>query len=123
MDFIRKTCAAIFIAILAVLAYAADFSANSKLSYLGQQIVPTGATFNGTTIGGLSSLDYSNSTAQYFAISDNRSNINSVRKCLLCCANQEVLRTRCFFDSQNPQMRLISLTSTQRTPSTPLPFR
>ena len=79
MDSIRKTCAVIFIATLAMPAYTVDFSANSRLSYLGQQIVPTGATFNGTTIGGLSSLDYSNSTAQYFAICDDRSNIYPAR--------------------------------------------
>ena len=80
MNSIRKTCAAVFTAItFAMPAYAIDFSANSRLSYLGQQIVPTGATFNGTTIGGLSSLDYNKSTAQYFAISDDRSNINPAR--------------------------------------------
>ena len=49
------------------------------LSYIGQQIVPNKTRFNGTTIGGLSSLDYNPGTGRYLAISDDRSKINPAR--------------------------------------------
>jgi len=54
---------------------AADFS----LSYLGQQIVASGSLYSGTTIGGLSGIDYVASTGNYVAISDDRSGINPAR--------------------------------------------
>ncbi|MDN5935433.1 MAG: esterase-like activity of phytase family protein [Nitrosospira sp.] len=80
MNFIQKTCTAVLTAsVLAAPAYAVDFAANFSLHYLGQQIVPTGATFAGTTIGGLSSLDYSKGTGRYLAISDDRGNVNPAR--------------------------------------------
>jgi hypothetical protein len=53
-------------------AQAADFS----LSYLGQQIIPSGTIYNGTTIGGLSSIDYVASQNRYVAICDDRGTIN-----------------------------------------------
>lgn len=49
------------------------------LSYIGQQIVPTGALFSGTTVGGLSSIDYDAANGRYFAISDDRSSLNPAR--------------------------------------------
>lgn len=54
---------------------AADFS----LTYLGQQIVPSGTIFSGTTVGGLSGIDYNAATGSYFAISDDRSQFNPAR--------------------------------------------
>lgn len=62
-------------AMLAVPAAAADYS----LSYLGQQIVPSGTLFSGTTVGGLSGIDYVAATGRYVAISDDRSGINPAR--------------------------------------------
>lgn len=56
-------------------AYAADFN----LDYLGQQIVPTGTQFSGTTVGGLSSLEYDATQQRFFAISDDRSQFNPAR--------------------------------------------
>lgn len=56
-------------------AVGGDFS----LSYLGQQVVPSGTLFSGTTVGGLSSIDYVASSGRYLAISDDRSNINPAR--------------------------------------------
>jgi hypothetical protein len=50
-----------------------------SLSYIGQQIVATGATYQSTTIGGLSGIDYIASTGQYIAISDDRSAVNPAR--------------------------------------------
>ena len=57
---------------------AAD-SAGFVLNYIGQQIVPTQTKFKGTTVGGLSSLDYNASTARYLSISDDRSRTNPAR--------------------------------------------
>ncbi|MEO9061458.1 MAG: esterase-like activity of phytase family protein [Nitrosospira sp.] len=80
MHFSRKSCFVLFAAaILAMPTHAVDFSLNVRLGYLGQQIVPAGTVFNGTTIGGLSSLDYNTGTGRYFAASDDRSTINPAR--------------------------------------------
>ncbi len=43
------------------------------LRYLGQQVVPHGHEFQGTTVGGLSGLDYDAATNRFVAISDDRS--------------------------------------------------
>jgi len=76
MHFTLKSCAmALALSVLAMPAHADNFS----LSYLGQQIVPTGTIFNGTTVGGLSSLDYNAATGGYLAISDDRSGLNPAR--------------------------------------------
>lgn len=56
-------------------AHAADWS----LSYIGQQIVASGTTFQGTTVGGLSGIDFDASTGRYVAISDDRSGLNPAR--------------------------------------------
>lgn len=55
--------------------YAADFS----LVYIGQQIVPNKTSFLGTTVGGLSSLDYNPLTNRYLAVSDDRSKTSPAR--------------------------------------------
>lgn len=49
------------------------------LSYVGQQIVPTGTPFQSVPVGGLSSLDYNPATGRYLAISDDRSDIAPAR--------------------------------------------
>ncbi|TAK83276.1 MAG: esterase-like activity of phytase family protein [Aquabacterium sp.] len=49
------------------------------LTYLGQQVVATGTLFQGTTVGGLSGIDYNPATGRYLAISDDRSAINPAR--------------------------------------------
>lgn len=50
-----------------------------NLSYLGQQIVPTGASFRGLPAGGLSSIDYVPATGRYLAICDDRSDRGPAR--------------------------------------------
>jgi hypothetical protein len=60
-------------------AYATDPITRFSLNYLGQQILPSGATFDGTATGGFSSLDYNKSTDRYLAISDDRSYVNHAR--------------------------------------------
>lgn len=49
------------------------------LHYIGQQIVPTGASFRGLPVGGLSSIDYVPATGRYLAISDDRSDHGPAR--------------------------------------------
>ena len=49
------------------------------LQYLGQQIIASGTVYNGTTIGGLSGIDYNASTSRFLAISDDRSGLNPAR--------------------------------------------
>ncbi len=49
------------------------------LQYIGQQIVPSGAQFQGTTVGGLSGIDYVAANGRYLAISDDRSGFNPAR--------------------------------------------
>lgn len=67
-------------AIVATVALAAAASAHAQtLSYLGQQIVPTGQRFGDTTIGGLSGIDRDATTGHYLAISDDRSAVNPAR--------------------------------------------
>jgi hypothetical protein len=61
-------CAAIAASMLLALPALAQ-----TLSYLGQQIAPTSATFRGVPVGGLSSIDYVPATGHYLAISDDRS--------------------------------------------------
>ncbi|MBF6170803.1 esterase-like activity of phytase family protein [Nocardia blacklockiae] len=46
---------------------------------LGEQIVPYGLSFAGTTVGGLSGIDYSHGTGEYVLISDDRSAKNPAR--------------------------------------------
>jgi len=48
------------------------------LSYLGQQIVPSGQLYSGTTVGGLSGIDRK-ANGNYLAISDDRSGFNPAR--------------------------------------------
>src|SRR3954463_4534648 len=42
----------------------------AKLQFLGQAIVPTGTTYRGTTVGGLSSITYDARRGVYYTISD-----------------------------------------------------
>jgi len=49
------------------------------LDYLGQQIIATGTLYAGTTIGGLSGIDYHAATQRFVAISDDRSALNPAR--------------------------------------------
>lgn len=55
--------------------HAADLS----LRFLGQQILPTGYEFAGTTVGGLSGLDYDAARRQFYALSDDRSVLQPAR--------------------------------------------
>lgn len=62
------------LALAAQPASAADFA----LDFIGQQTFPVAPTFEGTTVGGLSGIDYAGG-GKYIAISDDRSQINPAR--------------------------------------------
>ncbi len=49
------------------------------LEFLGQAIIPTGATFAGTTVGGLSSITYDDRRNVFYSLSDDQSQINPAR--------------------------------------------
>ncbi|TPQ29033.1 esterase-like activity of phytase family protein [Methylomonas koyamae] len=66
---------AVMVALLGNTAHAAPFS----LDYIGQNIVTSGTVFNGTTVGGLSGIDYDSANGRYLAISDDRSTFNPAR--------------------------------------------
>ena len=66
-------------ALAASLALTALPGVAQSLTYLGQQIVPTGASFRGLPVGGLSSIDYVPATGHYLAISDDRSDRGPAR--------------------------------------------
>lgn len=66
------------VALATVLAATTASAAPLSLRFIGQQTLPTGTQFGGTTVGGLSGLDYLGA-GQYVAISDDRSQINPAR--------------------------------------------
>lgn len=66
---------ALFLVLLSSGVHAAPFT----LNYLGQNIIQTGTTFEGTNIGGLSGIDYDSVNNQYLGISDDRSQLNPAR--------------------------------------------
>jgi hypothetical protein len=73
----RSTLAAIVLAI--TLAAPAAARERLDLRFRGQAIVPTGAMFEGTTVGGLSSITYDARRDVFYAISDDQSQFQPVR--------------------------------------------
>src|SRR5579872_2609237 len=51
----------------------------TSLKYIGETVIPFNQNFKGTTIGGLSGIDYDKKNDLYYLISDDRSAINPVR--------------------------------------------
>jgi hypothetical protein len=62
-----------------LLVFASPAAAKVHLQFRGQAIVPTGTTFAGTTVGGLSSITYDASRDVYYALSDDPSQFQPVR--------------------------------------------
>ncbi|MGZ3845630.1 MAG: esterase-like activity of phytase family protein [Flavisolibacter sp.] len=56
-----------------------SLTGKSHLKLLGEYDVPYNQSFNNTTIGGLSGIDYDNKHKLYYLISDDRSDINPSR--------------------------------------------
>ncbi len=74
-----KLMLAAAVAALVVAAPAAATGPKTDLQFLGQAIVPTGAQFGGTTIGGLSSITYDAQRDVYYSISDDPSQFQPAR--------------------------------------------
>ena len=51
----------------------------TELEFLGQAIVPSGTTFEGTQVGGLSSITYDARRGVFYAVSDDQGLFNPVR--------------------------------------------
>ncbi|GAA3534670.1 esterase-like activity of phytase family protein [Amycolatopsis ultiminotia] len=64
---------------LSLLAAPAATAAERPVRFLGEQLVPNGLQFAGTTVGGLSSIDYDPRTGGYVFVCDDRSAINPAR--------------------------------------------
>jgi hypothetical protein len=56
-----------------------DGSKPPKLEFLGQAIVPTGTTFAGTVVGGLSSITYDAKRGVFYSLSDDQSQFSPAR--------------------------------------------
>ncbi|NJR58442.1 MAG: phytase [Cyanobacteria bacterium CRU_2_1] len=60
---------------------ASDFSRNTVtgLDFLGEVTFPTGLTFDGTVVGGLSGITYDRDNNRFYSIADDRSQFNPAR--------------------------------------------
>jgi Uncharacterized protein conserved in bacteria len=72
-------CALIAVALTNASPASATNAPKPLLEYIGQATIPTGTTFDGTVVGGLSGIDYDNSADTYYAISDDRSQLSPAR--------------------------------------------
>jgi hypothetical protein len=83
ISFFVAACAALLLILSLVASFGtpahAIRSGDFVLTYIGQQIVPNNTRFNGTAVGGLSSLDYNPGTGRYVAISDSWSKTKPAR--------------------------------------------
>jgi hypothetical protein len=78
----RSKLAAALVTTAAMLFSAAPAVAKGppvELQFRGQAIVPTGTTFEGTTVGGLSSITYDAQRGVYYALSDDPSQFQPAR--------------------------------------------
>jgi 3-phytase len=78
-SFVAIVAAAVVCAAGSVPAGASDGSKPPALEFLGQAVVPTGTTFAGTTVGGLSSIAYDAGRGVFYSLSDDQSQINPAR--------------------------------------------
>lgn len=62
-----------------VTATASDGAKPPALEFLGQAIVPTGTTFAGTTVGGLSSITYDAARGVFYSLSDDQGQLQPAR--------------------------------------------
>jgi hypothetical protein len=67
------------LAVFALLLTPAAASAAPTLEFLGEEILPTGLQFDGTEVGGLSSIAYDADLDRYYVISDDQSVIDPAR--------------------------------------------
>ena len=67
------------LAVLVLFLTSTAASAAPKLEFLGEEILPTGLQFDGTEVGGLSSIAYDADLDRYYVISDDQSVIDPAR--------------------------------------------
>jgi hypothetical protein len=78
-SFAAIVAAAVACAAGSVPAGASDGAKPPALEFLGQAIVPTGTTFAGTIVGGLSSIAYDAGRGVFYSLSDDQSLLNPAR--------------------------------------------
>ena len=71
--------AGVLAAMLMAAAPAIGHGRSLDLQFRGQAIVPTGTTFEATTVGGLSSITYDARRDRYYAISDDQGQVQPAR--------------------------------------------
>jgi hypothetical protein len=71
--------AGVLAAMLAAATPAIGHGGSLDLQFRGQAIVPTGTTFESTTVGGLSSITYDAKRDRYYAISDDQGQLQPAR--------------------------------------------
>lgn len=79
LKFMRALLQVIAICVTAAYNVNAQKATISSLKLLGEYDVPHNLQFEGTTVGGLSGIDYDAKNKLYYLISDDRSAINSAR--------------------------------------------
>jgi hypothetical protein len=83
MSGIRRSAAAVAVAVVAVAAAVGAGAGKSAkapdLEFLGQAVIPTGTTFGGTMVGGLSSITYDRSRGVFYSLSDDQGSFNPAR--------------------------------------------
>jgi hypothetical protein len=76
---LRQTVSALAWGLLLPVAHQAAQAATLDVLYVGQLILPADTKFEGTAVGGLTSLDYDSATDTYYAMSSDRSKVNPAR--------------------------------------------
>jgi 3-phytase len=76
---VPRLAALLVAAALLAPATAAAHGHSLDLQFRGQAIIPTGTTFAGTTVGGLSSITYDRRHDVFYTVSDDQSQINPTR--------------------------------------------
>lgn len=82
MRFTLAAAVGAFVTVATMLAPAAPAVASGPpvdLQFLGQAIIPTGTTYQGTTVGGLSSITYDRQRDVFYAVSDDPSQFQPAR--------------------------------------------
>jgi hypothetical protein len=72
-------CLALAVAVVTAAPGAGGGAKAPELDFLGQAILPTGTTFEGTQVGGLSSIAYDGAGDVFYALSDDPSQFGSAR--------------------------------------------
>jgi 3-phytase len=76
---VSKLAALVIAVVLLAPAAASGHGRSLDLRFRGQAILPTGTTFAGTTVGGLSSITYDRKRDVFYTVSDDQGQINPTR--------------------------------------------